>query len=312
MESSISILVGKVHRFWRYATFIVIFRHHAITIRRGLGIYLIDYDIVYCFAQIFVLLGGLVIDYDAFPEQRQSFIHQMLIEKGRVIGADVARQLGVSEHTIRRDLQKLAREGLCKRVYGGAVSQLKQSASFETRMAQSVAEKSHVAEKCAQLIRPDTCIFIDSGSTYLAMVTFIPDDMNLTIVTNSPQIAAALSRRTTGELILLGGKVNPKTGSAMGLDTVKQIHNMVFDQTFIGVCGLDPQAGLSAVDYDDACFKKEVIAQSNEVIAAVIADKMSQVARYKVAACEDIDVVIVSRETTIQDFSDVTLRIEVV
>ncbi|OCG27326.1 decarboxylase [Gilliamella sp. wkB108] len=253
-----------------------------------------------------------MIDYDAFPEQRQSFIQQLLSQKGRVVSADLVGLLGVSEHTIRRDLQKLARDGICKRVYGGAVSQLKQSATFETRMTQSVAEKSTVAKRCAQLIKANSCIFIDAGSTYLAMASYIPQDMELTIVTNSPQIGSLLSSRTHGEVILLGGKINPQTGSTMGSDTVNQIRNMVFDQTFIGVCGLDPQAGLSAVYYEDACFKKEVIAQSNEVIAAVIADKMLQVARYKVATCEDIDIIVVSQETKIQGFENANLHIEVV
>ncbi|OCL21554.1 DeoR/GlpR family DNA-binding transcription regulator [Gilliamella sp. wkB171] len=252
-----------------------------------------------------------MIDYDAFPEQRQSYIQQLLQDKGRVVNADLIKLLGVSEHTIRRDLQKLARSGICKRVYGGAVSQLKQSASFETRMTQSVSEKSSVAKRCAQLIKANSCIFIDAGSTYLTMASYIPANIELTIVTNSPQIASLLSSRTQGELILLGGKVNPQTGSTMGADTVNQIRNMVFDQTFIGVCGLDPQAGLSAVYYEDACFKKEVIAQSNEVVAAVIADKMLQIARYKVATCEDLDIIVVSRETKIEGFEHVDLQIEV-
>ena len=252
-----------------------------------------------------------MIDYNAFPEQRQSFIRQLLTEKGRVVSADLIKLLGVSEHTIRRDLQKLARDGVCKRVYGGAVSHLKQSATFETRINQCVDEKSSVAIKCAKLIKNNSCIFIDTGSTYLAMASYIPQNLTLTIVTNSPQIASVLSSRTNGELILLGGKVNPLTGGTMGADTVNQIRNMVFDQTFIGVCGLDPYAGLSAVYYDDACFKKEVITQSNEVIAAVIADKMQQVARYKVATCEDIDIIIASRDSKIEGFEDFNLKIEI-
>lgn len=252
-----------------------------------------------------------MIDYNAFPEQRQSFIRQLLTEKGRVVSADLIKLLGVSEHTIRRDLQKLARDGVCKRVYGGAVSHLKQSATFETRINQCVDEKSSVAIKCAKLIKNNSCIFIDTGSTYLAMASYIPQNLTLTIVTNSPQIASVLSSRTNGELILLGGKVNPLTGGTMGADTVNQIRNMVFDQTFIGVCGLDPHAGLSAVYYDDAFFKKEVITQSNEVIAAVIADKMQQVARYKVATCEDIDIIIASRDSKIEGFEDFNLKIEI-
>lgn len=253
-----------------------------------------------------------MLDYDAFPEQRQSYIYQILTEKGRVISTDLSRQLGVSEHTIRRDLQELARKGLCKKVYGGAVIQLKLSSNFETRMGQNIVEKNSVAQKCAQIIKPNSCIFMDCGSTYLAMVDYISANMTLTIVTNSPQIATVLSSKTNIELILLGGKINPNTGGAMGLDTLNQVRNIVFDQTFIGVCGLDPHGGLTAVHYEDACFKKEVIAQSNEVIAAVIADKAPQIARYKVAPCEDIDIVIVSRETKMKDFDGLDLHIEVV
>ncbi|WP_194205523.1 DeoR/GlpR family DNA-binding transcription regulator [Superficieibacter sp. 1612_C1] len=249
-------------------------------------------------------------DYDAFPEQRLSLIEQMLTETGRVIGVDLARKLGVSEHTIRRDLQELARRGICKKVYGGAVSQIKQSALFDVRTTQNIEEKSRIARRCAEMIGPDSCIFIDAGSTYLQMVEFIPAALTLTIVTNSPQIATALSSRRNGEVILLGGKINPLTGSTLSSDTVKQIQGIIFDQTFIGVCGLDPQAGLSAVCYEDACFKKEVLSQSNEVIAAVTADKMSQVARYKVASCEDIDIAVVSADTSIADFSHVNMRID--
>jgi len=252
-----------------------------------------------------------VTDYDAFPDQRQALIQQMLTDKGRVIGTDLAKQLGVSEHTIRRDLQELARRGVCKKVYGGAVSQIMQSASFEVRASQNMLEKSQVARHCAKMLKANSCVFIDAGSTYLAMVEFIPDDIALTIVTNSPQIAAALSSRTRGELILLGGKVNPLTGSTLGSDTVKQISGMIFDQTFIGVCGLDPQAGLTAVYYEDACFKKEVLSQSSEVIAALTAEKMPQVARYKVASCEEIDVAVVSQQTNTSDFSHISMRIEV-
>lgn len=252
-----------------------------------------------------------MIDYDALPEQRQDLIAEMLQQSGRVVGADIARQLGVSEHTIRRDLQALARKGLCKKVYGGAVSQFKQSASFETRVTRSVHEKADVAKRCAELIKPDTCIFIDGGSTYLAMVDFIPQEFDLTIVTNSPQIAAALSSRRQGEVIMLGGKIHAQTGSVLGSEPLNQVRAMAFDQMFIGVCGLDVQAGLTAVYYEDACFKKEVLSQSNEVIAAVIADKMPQIARYKVAACEDIDVVVASSTTATDSIAHANVRLEI-
>lgn len=253
--------------------------------------------------------GQNMSDYDAFPEQRQALIRNILEESGRVVGADIARQLGVSEHTIRRDLQELARLGLCKKVYGGAVSQFKQSASFDTRVLQSVNEKAGIAQCCAGLIRSDTCIFIDAGSTYLSLVDFIPEQMSLTVVTNSPQIAALLSGREQIELILLGGKVYPQTGSVLGAEPISQVRNILFDQIFIGVCGLDPEAGLTAVYYEDACFKKELLKQGNEIVAAVIADKMPQIARYKVAPCDDIDIIVVSSSTNPSSFSHINVQL---
>ena len=138
-----------------------------------------------------------------------------------------------------------------------------------------------------------------------------PADLALTIVTNSPQIASVLSGRSNIELILLGGKIYSHTGSTLGSEPVNQIRGMIFDQTFIGVCGLDPQVGMTAVYYEDACFKKEVLAQSNEVVAAVTADKVSQIARYKVVACEDIDIVVVSSDANIDNFRHLNMRIEV-
>ncbi|MEN3753351.1 hypothetical protein ABC733_13850 [Mangrovibacter sp. SLW1] len=96
----------------------------------------------------------------------------------------------------------------------------------------------------------------------------------------------------------------------MGSDTVNQVREMLFDQTFIGVCGLDSQVGLSAVYYEDACFKKEILSQSNEVIAAVTQDKMSKVARYKVAQCDDIDIIIVSQDTNVSGFENLNMHIE--
>lgn len=270
-------------------------------------------NMIYCvrLCTIQVEWSCILIDYDALPKERQAMLTRILSENGRVVCTEAARLLGVSEHTVRRDLKELARQGICKKVYGGAVSQLKQSAPFETRMSQSIQEKLDVARRSAALIHPGSCVFIDAGSTYLAMVDFIPLDIDLTIVTNSPHIAAALSGRARCELILLGGKVNPDTGSVLGSEPVNQIRNIIFDQAFIGVCGLDSQAGLTAVYFEDACLKKEVMAQSSEVVAAVIADKLPQVARYKVSAWEDIDILVVSKATHIETFSGTTLRIEV-
>ena len=109
-----------------------------------------------------------MLDYDAFPEQRQSRIRELLLKTGRVICVKLAQELGVSEHTIRRDLQELARDGVCKRVHGGAVSISPASGSFATRIEEGQASKALLGKAGAQLIRDGGCIFIDAGTTNLA------------------------------------------------------------------------------------------------------------------------------------------------
>ena len=74
-----------------------------------------------------------MLDYAAFPDQRQALIYQILQENGRVICTELAARLGVSEHTIRRDLHELCKEGVCKKVYGGAVISLPESADIAAR-----------------------------------------------------------------------------------------------------------------------------------------------------------------------------------
>jgi hypothetical protein len=99
------------------------------------------------------------------------------------------------------------------------------------------------------------------------VVSFIPEDYDLTIVTNSTN-SCGPERTQAGEVIMLA-----KTQFAdriLGSEPLNHVREMLFDQMFIGVCGLDLQAGLTAVYYEDACFKKEVMRQSNEVIAAVM------------------------------------------
>lgn len=90
-----------------------------------------------------------MLDYAAFPEQRQALIYQILQENGRVICSELANRLGVSEHTIRRDLHELSKDGVCKKVYGGAVIALPESEDIAVRKGINVAKKEqHRAAMC--------------------------------------------------------------------------------------------------------------------------------------------------------------------
>ncbi len=125
------------------------------------------------------------------------------------------------------------------------------------------------------------------------MAEALPAELALTVVTNSPEIAAALLKKPLYEVIILGGQVQRASGGCVGMPAISQIQGMLFDQGFIGGCAMAPESGLTGFDYADCEFKKAVIAQCNETIVALTANKIPAVARYVVAACSEIDIMVV-------------------
>ncbi|MGO2333811.1 DeoR/GlpR family DNA-binding transcription regulator [Providencia sp.] len=237
-----------------------------------------------------------MLDYAAFPDQRQNKIRQLLNENGRVICTVLAREMSVSEHTIRRDLNELAQEGVCRRVHGGAVSVLVGAGSFEQRIEQNQAEKAKIAQKCASLIKGAGCIFIDAGSTNLEIARCIPDNLAVTVITNSPTIAIELMKKSISEVILIGGKLNTQIGASVDSSAVRQISQIHFDQCFLGGCALDPQIGISIFDYEEAEFKKVLIEQSSQVIMGLTVDKLPGVARYTIADCDQLSILVMDKQ----------------
>lgn len=235
-----------------------------------------------------------MVDYAEFPEQRQEKIKQFLMQDGKVICAHLARTLNVSEHTIRRDLKELAGLGLCKRVYGGAVSVLPAAGSFLGREKIGSAIKERIARRTVALLRPDHCVFFDAGTTNLAIARQLPEDLRLTAVTSSPLIAAELMRYDRIEVIFTGGRINKEIGGAVGIDTLRQIEKMTFDQCLLGACAFDADEGLTVFEYDDAEFKRCLVKRSSEIIVTLTADKLSALARYQVASCDDVTTLVTS------------------
>lgn len=227
-------------------------------------------------------------DYAEFPEQRQEKIKQLLAQHGKVVCALLAPELNVSEHTIRRDLKELATLGLCKRVYGGAVSVLPPSGNFLNRENVNSEIKEQLARRAVALIKPESCVFFDAGTTNLAIARQLPVGMVLTAVTNSPLIAAELMHHEAVEVIFPGGRINKETGGATGIDTLRHIEKMFFDQCLLGACAFDADEGVTVFEYDDAEFKKCLVTRSSEIIVTLTADKIATLARYQVASCEEI------------------------
>lgn len=128
--------------------------------------------------------------------ERKTLIQERLKANGRVLAVDLAAELNVSEDTIRRDLREMAAAGLCERVYGGALPVVPAAHStLRERVAMAPERKAALACAAAGLIKPGMTVFLDAGSTNLAIAQLIEPDLQVTVVTNTPLIAAALMEK---------------------------------------------------------------------------------------------------------------------
>jgi DeoR/GlpR family transcriptional regulator of sugar metabolism len=217
-------------------------------------------------------------------QERHSLILQQLDSHGRVLAPDLARQMNVSEDTVRRDLRDLAAAGYCQKVYGGAVrspSTMDGNSTLAQRITRQTDSKSRLATVAAGLVAPGSIVFIDAGSSNLSIAKALPR-MPLTVITNAPLIAAALADRTDMELILVGGRVDPRSGAILGAGALREAELIRPDLYIMGACTVDAQAGMGAFYFDEACFKRSVATISKATLVAATRDKLGTAAPYHV------------------------------
>ncbi|MEN1833783.1 DeoR/GlpR family DNA-binding transcription regulator [Pseudomonas lijiangensis] len=233
---------------------------------------------------------------ETFPGERQQLIQDRLGRYGRVIASDLATEFGVSEHSIRRDLSALAAAGLCKRVYGGAILMRESEEPMDVRVLQNSSRKDRLGKTAASFLTSGQHVFIDAGSTNMAIASAIDPQLQLTVTTNSPLIAVQLMKLPRAEVILLGGRLDPMTGGVTGLRSVQQLQQFNFDCCFIGACAIDPDNGVTAFELEDADFKRAVIAASGQLIVAATNEKLSSVTHYQVADCGEVTALVVEHD----------------
>lgn len=250
-----------------------------------------------------------MLGYEAFPGERQKRIADKLAQQGRVSASDLAAEFKVSEHSIRRDLAVLADAGLCKRVYGGAISIAPQRVGISETNSALLGRKGSLGIAAATLIKPGQHIFIDAGSTNLSIASAIDQEMKLSVTTNSPAIALELAVLPLVDVILLGGRIHKATGSSVGMTAIQQLTNFNFDLCFLGACAIDGVKGVTAFDMDDAEFKRSVVARSGQIVVAVTNEKLSSIAHYHVASCEELGVLVVEANPPQERLGPIQLKV---
>jgi DeoR/GlpR family transcriptional regulator of sugar metabolism len=225
-------------------------------------------------------------------ERRQEILRQVEL-LGRVSVAELSQQLGVSEVTIRADLQALAGQNLVVRTHGGAIPAGNMyELALTLRRQRQVQEKSRIGQAGAALVLDGDAIFLDSSSTVLAIVRHLKNHRHLTIITNSLAIAQEMQDTPSIRVVMSGGTLQRETASFIGVDGLEFLRKFNIQKGFFGAHGLNLPEGLTDVSADEAEVKRVLVGMCRQTIAVLDATKWGRVGLASFARPEQIDTVI--------------------
>lgn len=197
-------------------------------------------------------------------------IVDILKRKGYRSVTDLAGELGISDMTVRRYLDRLTEGNQVQRVFGGAfIGEEMTEVDYRVRDSVGLAEKRAIGRAAYAMIEPGESVFIDAGTTTAQLALAVDDTRRITVVTNSLVVMQALERKANVETFVLGGKLHMPTASLIGPIAVDTASQFRFAKAFLGANGIDG-TGFTQANIDEVPIKKRVAANSKEVI--VLAD----------------------------------------
>ena len=228
--------------------------------------------------------------------QRQTLILERVREDGGVRVADLARDLGVSDMTVRRDLELLHNRGLIEKVHGGATSR-PGSALFEPGFAAKSAlqepEKNAIAIAAVALVMPGTAIGISAGTTTYALARLLVDIPGLTVVTNSVPVADVLHKAArSDQTIILTGGVRTPSDALVGPFAVAALRTIHVDLVFMGVHGMDPHSGFTTPNVLEADTDRALVASGRRLVVMADHSKWGVIGISSIARLDEADTLV--------------------
>lgn len=231
--------------------------------------------------------------------ERTTKILEIINATGAVKVEQLAKELGVSEMTIRRDLEKCDKNGSLQRCHGGAIlkSNIQREMDYDEKRQTHQGAKRHIAAACAQMVEEGSTVYLDAGTTTFEIAQLIQSISNLTILTNDLLIAASLLKSDV-ELIVLGGEVQKSTGSMIGNIAQQIMENMRVDISFMGTMSIDDSFNSLSPTIEKAFLKRMITQNSNKSYLVADASKFSQQALIKINSLSDYTGVVTNKEFT--------------
>jgi DeoR/GlpR family transcriptional regulator of sugar metabolism len=227
--------------------------------------------------------------------ERHQKIYELLRKHKNLSIDRLSSILEISKMTVRRDLDRLIKKGIVQRVHGGAI--ISRTNEYEPpyliRSLEMMQEKQMIGRLAASLIKDNAVIIVDIGSTLLELIRNIPENNNITVITNWIPVAVELSKkRGLFNLVLVGGKVFTDELSIVGGYPEEMLKDFNADIVFLGVGGISDKFGITDFNMDEVQVKKQMINSSREVIVLADHSKFGRIAPIKITDIKSIDKII--------------------
>ena len=238
-----------------------------------------------------VRMGNMYIEAGMKIKLRQAKIVEIIRKNKRATVDELAAALDISRETIRRDLTGLANSGKIQKVHGGAALPKNFGEdSFQQRVSDNAEAKARIATAASKLFFAGETVFVDTGSTTLYFAEKLSEVSELTIVTNSTEIASAVSSSASGNrTFLLGGEFSPDNRQTVGTLVAAQIRSFRAHHTVLTVGALDGKTGVMDYNIEEAQVARAMIEQSESVTVLVDSSKFNEVASFEVCSLAQID-----------------------
>lgn len=227
-------------------------------------------------------------------EQRREEIVKLIEERGKIKVSEISELYGISEVSVRKDLEYLEAEGHLSRIHGGAVAMNKLYVNMDLseRFKTNSQAKKRLADAVAQLIEDNDTIMINAGTTLTYVLRAIKGKKNVSIVTNSIQNATEAALYSSFNVILLGGDLDSKYQFTYGEDAISQLSNYHATKCILSVDGVSVESGLTLYYSNEAALVRKMIDSSRTVIVAADSSKIGREAFAKITDTERVDVLV--------------------
>ena len=234
------------------------------------------------------------VDQGMSPERRREQILAHLSAQEKTSVVELSQALGVSEVTVRKDLDQLEDQGLLTRVRGGAVvsGRGRLERYFATREQEHLEEKRRIAQAAATLIQSGQQVFLDASTTALQIARLIKDREDLIVVTNGLYTALELNFCTGITTIVVGGTMRHRSSSLVGSFSHNSLQRLRVDIGFFGARGVSARDGLMESDIEEAQLKQQMVGSSGMVVGVIDSSKFGTTAFNVFALPREIERVI--------------------